>query len=118
MATAPKDEKAQFAGDATLALEHTQSPGSDKLSDVEDLKNAAHNEGGANDLDAGFAPEAVKRITRKIDYRIIPVLSMGYLISLIDRTNLAVARSANDMQMDRDLGLTSNDRYSIITLML
>lgn len=41
--------------------------------------------GGANNLDVGFAPEEVKRITKKIDFRLIPVLSMMYAISLIDR---------------------------------
>lgn len=41
--------------------------------------------GGANNLDVGFAPEEVKRITKKIDWRLIPVLSMMYAISLIDR---------------------------------
>lgn len=41
--------------------------------------------GGANNLDVGFAASEVKRITKKIDFRLIPVLSMMYAISLIDR---------------------------------
>jgi hypothetical protein len=68
------------------------------------------------DIDFGFAPEVVKKLTRKIDHRLIPVLSMMYGISLIDRTNLAIARAANDGYMNTELGLKDNDRYSIITL--
>ena len=31
-------------------------------------------------------------------------------------TNLAIARSANDVRMDREIGTNQGDRYSIITL--
>lgn len=73
------------------------------LADVKDTGDAAHFErydsdeqktpssleaapiGGSRHLDAGFLPEEVKRITRKIDWRLIPTLSMMYAISLIDR---------------------------------
>jgi hypothetical protein len=69
-------------------------------------------------IDHGFDPEEVKRVTRKVDRRLIPVLSLMYAISLIDRTNLAIARAANNNQFDKDLGTGSdNDYYSIITLL-
>lgn len=32
------------------------------------------------------------------------------------RTNLAIARSANEVKMDREIGTNQGDRYSIITL--
>lgn len=68
------------------------------------------------DIDQGFDPDLVKRTVRKIDWRLIPILSAVYTISLIDRTNLSTARAANANQMDRDLGTHIGDRYSVITL--
>ncbi|BEI85743.1 hypothetical protein CcaverHIS002_0600300 [Cutaneotrichosporon cavernicola] len=72
------------------------------------------------DIDAGIDPVYLKRLQRKIDFRLIPVLSLMYAISLIDRTNLAIARAANNNHMDKELGLdinnNNNNRYSIITL--
>ncbi|BGP18213.1 hypothetical protein JCM10213_007841 [Rhodosporidiobolus nylandii] len=53
-----------------------------------------------------------KRVVRKIDWRLIPILSAVYAISLIDRTNVSIARVAG---MGRDLELTVGERYSIIT---
>ncbi|GAA6037418.1 hypothetical protein JCM8097_008561 [Rhodosporidiobolus ruineniae] len=54
-----------------------------------------------------------KAVVRKVDWRLIPILSAIYAISLIDRTNISVARVAG---MGRDLQLTVGERYSIITL--
>lgn len=34
----------------------------------------------------------------------------------MDRANLAYARAANEIQMDKDLGTNIGSRYSIITL--
>jgi len=69
------------------------------------------------DIDDGFDPAFVKRTMRKVDWRLIPVLSAMYCVSLIDRTNLSGARQANDRHFDKELGTTIGDRYSIITIM-
>ncbi|GAA5860628.1 hypothetical protein JCM3774_006233 [Rhodotorula dairenensis] len=61
------------------------------------------------DVDPAFA----KRTLRKIDLRLIPILAALYCVSLIDRTNISVARLAG---MAVDLKLTVGERYSIITL--
>ncbi|KLT43192.1 MFS general substrate transporter [Cutaneotrichosporon oleaginosum] len=53
---------------------------------------------------------------RKVDWRLIPILSAMYCVSLIDRTNLSLARQANNMHMDKELGTNLGNRYSIITL--
>merc|ERR1712169_143100 len=45
-------------------------------------------------------------------WRLIPMLSAVYAISLIDRTNISIARTVG---MGRDLQLTVGERYSIIT---
>lgn len=67
-------------------------------------------------IDEGLDPVAIKKLTRRIDWRLVPVLSAMYAISLIDRTNLAIARAANNVYMDKELGTNKGDRYSIITL--
>ncbi|GAA6017222.1 hypothetical protein JCM10207_002575 [Rhodosporidiobolus poonsookiae] len=56
-----------------------------------------------------------RSVVRKVDWRLIPILSAIYAISLIDRTNISVARVAG---MGRDLQLTVGERYSIITYVI
>ncbi|POY70887.1 hypothetical protein BMF94_6064 [Rhodotorula taiwanensis] len=57
-------------------------------------------------------PKFAIRVRRKIDLRLIPILAALYCISLIDRTNISVARVAG---MAKDLKLTVGERYSIVT---
>ncbi|CAO1629998.1 unnamed protein product [Parajaminaea phylloscopi] len=59
--------------------------------------------------DDGFDPAEIKRIRRKIDWRLVPPLAGLYALSLIDRTNLSLAAQAG---MLKDLRLTVNDRYA------
>lgn len=68
------------------------------------------------DIDEGFDPKQLKRIVRKIDLHVIPILALMYCISLIDRTNLSMARSANEKAMNKELGLDIGSRYSIATM--
>lgn len=72
--------------------------------------------GMMKDIDTGIDPVYLKKLIRKIDWRLIPVLSMMYAISLIDRTNLAIARAANNNHMDKEIGTGKGDAYSIVTL--
>lgn len=67
-------------------------------------------------IDEGFDPALVKRTSRKIDWRLIPILTAMYCVSLIDRTILSLARQANEMHMDKQLGTNLGSRYSIITM--
>lgn len=74
-------------------------------------------------IDEGFDPHEVNRTVRKVDMRLIPILSAMYCISLIDRTNLSLARAANKLQMNWDLDLANKDgssignRYGLATVM-
>lgn len=52
-----------------------------------------------------------KRLLRKIDWRLLPILGCLYTLALVDRSNVAVARIAG---MDEDLGLDQGNRASII----
>ncbi|TEB20276.1 MFS general substrate transporter [Coprinellus micaceus] len=64
-------------------------------------------------LDAHYDPALVARVKRKIDWRMLPLLGFVYSISLIDRTNLGVARIAG---MQQDLHLDIGERYSIASM--
>lgn len=68
------------------------------------------------DIDEGFDPKEVKRIVRKVDLHLIPILAAMYCISLIDRTNLSMARSANGKIMNRELKLDQGNYYSVATM--
>ena len=61
-------------------------------------------------IDAGFDAQEIKKTMRKVDWRLVPILAALYSISLIDRTNLALARAAG---MEQVLTLRLGDRYSI-----
>ncbi len=53
-----------------------------------------------------------KRILRKIDFRLLPLVVALHAISLVDRTNISVARISG---MDEDLRLEIGERVSIVT---
>lgn len=64
-------------------------------------------ESSGSDTDYGFSPEEEKRIKRRIDRRLVPVLGIMYCVSLMDRTNLGAANIAG---MGTELLLIDN-RY-------
>ncbi|KAJ4483508.1 major facilitator superfamily domain-containing protein [Lentinula aciculospora] len=53
-----------------------------------------------------------RRILRRIDLRMLPLLGLLYSLALIDRTNLGVARIAG---MGEDLELSVGTRYSLVS---
>ncbi|PWZ01819.1 MFS general substrate transporter [Testicularia cyperi] len=65
-------------------------------------------------IDAGFDPAEIKRIRRKVDRRLLPILGALYSIALIDRTNLSAARIAG---AGVELKLTAGTNYSVPLLM-
>lgn len=99
----------------------------DRLDSLEKKDEIAHNEYAPSDpsslegqdrkldIDHGIDPAALKRVLRKVDWRLVPTLAAMYCVSLIDRTNLSYARQANNMWMDTELGTKYGNRYSIIT---
>ncbi|KAJ9475658.1 putative High-affinity nicotinic acid transporter (putative) [Pseudozyma hubeiensis] len=66
------------------------------------------------DINAGFDEAEVKRVRRKVDWRLLPILGALYSIALIDRTNLSAARIAG---AGVELRLTAGTNYSIPLLM-
>ncbi|KAF9486022.1 MFS general substrate transporter [Pholiota conissans] len=55
----------------------------------------------------------VKAIIRKVDWRMLPLLGVLSALSLIDRSNLGLARTAG---MDHALHLSIGNRYSVVSL--
>ncbi|KFY64722.1 hypothetical protein V496_03070 [Pseudogymnoascus sp. VKM F-4515 (FW-2607)] len=74
-------------------------------SEVEDLE-------GSTVGRTNFTETEQKKILRKIDFRLLPILAAMYAISLMDRTNLGLAAVAG---MNDDLNLIGN-RYTIIIM--
>lgn len=67
----------------------------------------------ADDPALQVSEEFSKKTIRTVDIRLLIILSAIYAVSLIDRTNISVARVAG---MATALKLTVGERYSIITL--
>ncbi|EEY17427.1 conserved hypothetical protein [Verticillium alfalfae VaMs.102] len=61
----------------------------------------------------GLSPEEQKKVIRRIDVRLLPILGLMYSISLIDRTNLGLALVAG---LQEDLGLHIGNRYTVIVM--
>ena len=58
----------------------------------------------------GYSEKMTKRLVRKIDLHILPVLVVLYLLSFLDRTNIGNARLAN-LEVDLNMhGLNYNVR--------
>lgn len=74
----------------------------------------AHDDPSGPALDPGEKEDkATRRLIRKIDIRLLPVLAVIYAFALIDRVNLPNARIAG---MDADLELSVGDRYSLVVM--
>lgn len=57
-------------------------------------------------------PVEAKRVLRKVDWRIIPLLQFLYMLTFLDRVNIGNARLWN---MERDLNMSGYD-YNIAVL--
>ncbi|KAJ6589873.1 major facilitator superfamily domain-containing protein [Mycena vulgaris] len=49
--------------------------------------------------------------SRRVDWRLLPILGLLYALALIDRTNISIARVVG---LDEDLGLSIGNRFSIV----
>ncbi|KAJ5579324.1 hypothetical protein N7450_008191 [Penicillium hetheringtonii] len=61
-----------------------------------------------------FTDSEKRRIIRRIDMRLLPILGAMYSISLIDRTNLGLALVAG---MQEELDLAVGNRYTVIVML-
>lgn len=84
----------------------------DEKGGIQEIERVDSDSGTQAVIDS-YTPEEQKRILRKVDLRLIPVLGFMYCVSLMDRTNLGVAMVAG---MGVDLKLTG-ERYSLVVLL-
>ncbi|KAK7057569.1 MFS domain-containing protein [Favolaschia claudopus] len=55
--------------------------------------------------------DSERKLLRRIDWRLLPILGILYALALVDRTNISIARVVG---MDEDLGLSVGTRFSIV----
>ncbi|CAK7231728.1 hypothetical protein SBRCBS47491_008029 [Sporothrix bragantina] len=67
---------------------------------------------GDADTAAIFDPQVVKRLKRKVDFILLPLLTVAYLLNSLDRSNLSNAYTAG---LSKDLGLVGNQYNQILT---
>ena len=106
---------------------HLSDPQLDSKAEIEHIDDVAHKLKSAPD-DIAYVPdtEAERRLVRKIDVRMLPILWIMYMFNYVDRTNIGVSVSRSRMRrcadvaqnaksggMEKDLHLTSSD-YSLI----
>ncbi|RWA09238.1 hypothetical protein EKO27_g5856 [Xylaria grammica] len=60
-----------------------------------------------------FDPEAERKLRNKLDYMVVPTVSILYLFCFIDRTNVGNARLAG---FERDLGLVGYDYNTVLSI--
>lgn len=78
-----------------------------------DDKNLEDSKTEIEDVEFTSDPVLKKRVLRKIDLRLLPILGALYCIALIDRTNISVARISG---LDEDVGLDVGNRASVALL--
>jgi len=79
----------------TQIMKNTEDAFKNETHEIRQLTTAS---AGSSDL--LFDDRTTKRLIRKIDWRIIPFLSLLYLLSFLDRTNIGNARLAG---LEKDL---------------
>ncbi|KAL8773147.1 MAG: hypothetical protein Q9209_001823 [Squamulea sp. 1 TL-2023] len=62
-----------------------------------------------DDIHLHFPPSRERRLLAKIDLRVIPVLSILYLLAFLDRTNIA---NASVFGLQEELGLADSAKYN------
>jgi len=96
------------------SLEGKQDSSADHIDDVETQQervlSTQENNGPQEHV---FDPKETKRILRKVDFRLIPVLAVLYLLAFLDRSNIANARVAG---MNAELELTGSQYNMALTV--
>ncbi|KAL2141796.1 hypothetical protein VTI28DRAFT_1933 [Corynascus sepedonium] len=58
-----------------------------------------------------------KALKRKIDIRLLPAVIIMYIMNYIDRNNIAAARLAGEVGLEEDLGLTSTEFQTSVSIL-
>ncbi|KAJ5211467.1 uncharacterized protein N7498_003113 [Penicillium cinerascens] len=101
-----------MVSDQKLAIDNAT-----QLSDPEDATKSSDRVTGFEDPDAGLSDEERAQIDRKLlwklDLRLLPWLSLLYLVSFLDRTNIGNAKIVG---LKKDLNMTSNQFNATLTI--
>jgi hypothetical protein len=62
---------------------------------------------------ATFPKELERRVRRKLDWNIVPMITVIYMLAVLDRSNIGNAKIAG---MQQDLNLTGNDYQWLLTI--
>ncbi|KAK0788114.1 hypothetical protein LTR75_012717, partial [Friedmanniomyces endolithicus] len=68
---------------------------------------------GFTDVISQVSPEEERRILKKVDFRLVPVLSLLYLVAFIDRSNIGNAKIAG---LSTDLKLSGLQYNTAVTM--
>lgn len=68
--------------------------------------NAVAQETGSSKSEVSIDPAAEKKLIRKCDLHVIPILSVLFLLAFVDRINIGNARLQG---LEKDLGMTGHD---------
>ncbi|KAI0966574.1 retrograde regulation protein 2 [Xylaria arbuscula] len=99
------DNKLGATNMAHSALNDTKSPNPEHLESISVEHGSVTGEGNL----PTYRDAKTRRILRKVDYRLIPMLTLLYLLAFLDRGNIGNAKVAG---MNKDLGLTGT-QYNI-----
>ncbi|KAL3480870.1 major facilitator superfamily domain-containing protein [Aspergillus californicus] len=91
----------------------TREQSEEKPSAEQHLESIQVEKGSGNGPVYGIDEAHQKKVMRRVDLRLLPILGIMYSISLIDRTNLGLAFVAG---MEEDLGLDVGSRYTIVVM--
>jgi hypothetical protein len=82
---------------------------------VDDQKAGAPATSNSSDSDLEIVPSSIdeKKLLRMLDLRLLPAVSILYLLSFLDRSNVANARIEG---LTTDLGMTGNQYLTGLTL--
>ena len=58
-----------------------------------------------------------KKLTRKIDMRLLPPVIIMYILNYLDRNNIATARLAGTPGLEEDLGLTDSQYETCVSIL-
>ncbi|KAF5324080.1 hypothetical protein D9619_011224 [Psilocybe cf. subviscida] len=86
-----------------------ESPHSEKLPRIHDIAIQASYEDLTVPIPTHVDADMEGRVWRKLDLRLLPVVTMFYFLSFLDRSNISNARVAG---LQKDLGMT-NTQYTI-----
>lgn len=87
--------------------------GSTRVVDKGGVKHVEEGKGSSSNDFIHYDDAETKKVLRKIDWRLLPVLGLLYLLSYLDRGNIGNAKVAG---MNVDLGLTGKQYNLVLTV--